>query len=484
MVQNNPTPFDVGRAFVHQYYTLLHQAPELLHRFYSKESTFIHGGVDRPGLVEQPAVGPEDIARRIEELNLHDCHAKIRQVDSHPTIGQGVVVQVTGELSNNGHSMRRFMQTFVLAPRQPKKYYVQNDIFRYQDEVFDEGSDEDDRSSSQIYGDTDKVSNADSSVAQQQQQPVQEPQSTVTVPSVRLVNEEQQHHQQLPPRNQQQTEVPSKVQEQTLNGVNESSGYNDQQEAVQDTQQQSKQSVSLEGASYAGIAKLKSATGQTVTPVPPVQQPAVVRSAPTKPSAPQTRPTTGNQQQQQRGSGNNYQQNVRGNNQWNENNAQQDQSPARRPGSNVMSAPNEQQVFVGSLPLEFTREDLLECFTQFGRVLDAKIHQPNYDNKKNFGFVLFDNAETASEVVKLQHINYKNIRLNVEPKTQRSFSGNGNNGSQGNPRNYQSRNSGGSNRGGNRGGFRGNPNNPRRGGGQQYGMNSPSATPVDDNPKY
>jgi Ras GTPase-activating protein-binding protein 1 len=123
-------------------------------RFYSTDSTFIHGGVDRPGSIEQPAVGPNDIARRINELNLRDCHAKIRQVDSHPTIGNGVVVQVTGELSNNGDPMRRFMQTFVLAPRQPKKYYVQNDIFRYQDEVFDDGSDEDDRSSSQIYGDT------------------------------------------------------------------------------------------------------------------------------------------------------------------------------------------------------------------------------------------------------------------------------------------------------------------------------------------
>ena len=75
-------------------------------------------------------------------------------MDSHPTIGNGVVVQVTGELSNNGQPMRRFMQTFVLAPRQPKKFYVQNDIFRYQDEVFDDVSDEDDRSSSQIYGDT------------------------------------------------------------------------------------------------------------------------------------------------------------------------------------------------------------------------------------------------------------------------------------------------------------------------------------------
>ena len=45
-------------------------------------------------------------------------------------------LQVTGELSNNGQPMRRFMQTFVLVPQSPKKYYVHNDIFRYQDEVF------------------------------------------------------------------------------------------------------------------------------------------------------------------------------------------------------------------------------------------------------------------------------------------------------------------------------------------------------------
>lgn len=32
--------------------------------------------------------------------------------------------------------MRRFMQTFVLAQQSPKKYYVHNDILRYQDEVF------------------------------------------------------------------------------------------------------------------------------------------------------------------------------------------------------------------------------------------------------------------------------------------------------------------------------------------------------------
>lgn len=63
------------------------------------------------------------------------------------TLGNGVVVQVTGELSNAGHPMRRFTQTFVLAAQSPKKYYVHNDIFRYQDEIIsDEECDGDGRS--------------------------------------------------------------------------------------------------------------------------------------------------------------------------------------------------------------------------------------------------------------------------------------------------------------------------------------------------
>ena len=41
---------------------------------------------------------------------------------------------MTGELSSGGRPMRAFVQTFVLAPETPKKYYVHNDIFRYQDD--------------------------------------------------------------------------------------------------------------------------------------------------------------------------------------------------------------------------------------------------------------------------------------------------------------------------------------------------------------
>ena len=50
------------------------------------------------------------------------------------TLFLSLTSQVTGELSSGGRPMRAFVQTFVLAPETPKKYYVHNDIFRYQDE--------------------------------------------------------------------------------------------------------------------------------------------------------------------------------------------------------------------------------------------------------------------------------------------------------------------------------------------------------------
>ncbi|CAF1468689.1 unnamed protein product, partial [Rotaria sp. Silwood1] len=81
--------------------------------FYSTDNTFIHGSVDRLGCVEQHVIGPENISQRINDLNLQDCHAKIRQIESHSTIDDGVVVQITGKLSNNGVSIRRFRNYLI-----------------------------------------------------------------------------------------------------------------------------------------------------------------------------------------------------------------------------------------------------------------------------------------------------------------------------------------------------------------------------------
>ena len=48
------------------------------------------------------------------QLNFNDCKAKIRQVDAHSTLGNGVVVQVCGELSNRGMPLRRYETNYIL----------------------------------------------------------------------------------------------------------------------------------------------------------------------------------------------------------------------------------------------------------------------------------------------------------------------------------------------------------------------------------
>nr|CAD7443834.1 unnamed protein product [Timema bartmani] len=131
-------------------------------KFYNNNSSFVHGGLDASNRETKHVVGQKQIHQKIQQLNFMDCHAKISKVDSQATLGDGVVVQlgqreklappfrnaglscrgmnplekVTGELSNSGEPMRRFTQTFVLAAQSPLKYYVHNDIFRYQDMIF------------------------------------------------------------------------------------------------------------------------------------------------------------------------------------------------------------------------------------------------------------------------------------------------------------------------------------------------------------
>ena len=47
-----------------------------------------------------------------------------------------MVVRASGEMSNNGEPMRRFVQNFALVPQSPMEYKVHMDVFRYLDEVW------------------------------------------------------------------------------------------------------------------------------------------------------------------------------------------------------------------------------------------------------------------------------------------------------------------------------------------------------------
>ncbi|PIO33636.1 hypothetical protein AB205_0069320, partial [Aquarana catesbeiana] len=112
MVMEKPSPLLVGREFVRQYYTLLNKAPDFLHR----NSSYVHGGLDVSGKPQEAVYGQAEIHKKVMSLQFSECRTKIRHVDAHATLSDGVVVQVMGELSNNGQPMRKFMQTFVLAP--------------------------------------------------------------------------------------------------------------------------------------------------------------------------------------------------------------------------------------------------------------------------------------------------------------------------------------------------------------------------------
>ena len=85
--QQAPNAAAAGREFVRQYYTLLNQAPLHLHRFYSANSSFVHGSLDGGGVAR---VDPLDVygGRELAVLGegqglffggavLHDGHGQV-----------------------------------------------------------------------------------------------------------------------------------------------------------------------------------------------------------------------------------------------------------------------------------------------------------------------------------------------------------------------------------------------------------------------
>lgn len=78
----------------------------------------------------------QEIRKKIEELGFDDCKVLVTQVDSQVSAGNGILVQVLGEMCNRDAPLQKFSQTFFLAP-QPNGYYVLNDIFRFLKEEVD-----------------------------------------------------------------------------------------------------------------------------------------------------------------------------------------------------------------------------------------------------------------------------------------------------------------------------------------------------------
>ncbi|XP_075498713.1 nuclear transport factor 2-like [Primulina tabacum] len=125
-----PSAQVVGNAFVEQYYHILHQSPELVHRFYNDSSVLSRP--DPNGLMTTVTT-MKSINDKICSLDYNNYKAEIKTADAQDSYKDGVIVLVTGCLTGKDNLRRKFSQTFFLAP-QDNGYYVKNDVFRYVEE--------------------------------------------------------------------------------------------------------------------------------------------------------------------------------------------------------------------------------------------------------------------------------------------------------------------------------------------------------------
>ncbi|XP_061339116.1 nuclear transport factor 2 isoform X2 [Gastrolobium bilobum] len=120
----------VGNAFVDQYYHMLHESPELVHRFYQDVSKV--GRPEQNGIMGITTT-MFDINKKILSLGYGELSAEIISVDAQESYAGGVLVLVTGFMIGKDDIKKKFTQCFFLAP-QEKGYFVLNDVFRYVDE--------------------------------------------------------------------------------------------------------------------------------------------------------------------------------------------------------------------------------------------------------------------------------------------------------------------------------------------------------------
>jgi len=509
MVMETPGPQEVGREFVRQYYTMLNEAPLHLHRFYSNNSAFVHGGVEKAGMEQPPVVGQEAIHKKILTLGFNDCHAKIRQVDSQATVEDSVVVQVTGELSNNGEPMRRFMQTFVLVPQTPKKFYVHNDIFRYQDEVFhEEEESEEDRFITDPRQEIIENGVPEPTSVTQEVQPNYYEQSPMVNGGSGVIEVEPM---KVPEPAPQMVSSPPQAPKQEIESVDSGlvedlSGQRDEQfEDKVDTkpspvpepvQPEYQEPAERKPVTWAALAsKGAGAPQQPSYNAPPshVNKPAPIRTEPVKTEAPPSQPPQGQRAPRpprDRFGGdrdrNSMSRGGEGDGDNDSLNGRRSNSVGGGGGGGISSKYSDrQQLFVGNLPLNITERELKEFFEQYGKVEELRINTKSGGGKlPNFGFVVFESPETVKEILIIKNaegIKYNGEhRLNVEEKKARGSDGmrggrggmsRGGMGGQGMGRPYVPR--GGMNKGGfgrQEGGMRGSSQfGSQRGGQQQQG---------------
>nr|CCA15341.1 serine/threonine protein kinase putative [Albugo laibachii Nc14] len=124
------SPTAVGNAFVKQYYHLLSETPEQLHRFYKDISTWCHGNGSQ---MEQSILGQKAINDQIMIRGYIGTRVDLDRgsIDCQASLHGSILVLVTGVMTLRSSAIPKpFVQTFYLAV-QPTGYFVLNDVLRF-----------------------------------------------------------------------------------------------------------------------------------------------------------------------------------------------------------------------------------------------------------------------------------------------------------------------------------------------------------------
>lgn len=427
-----PSPLLVGREFVRQYYTLLNKAPDYLHRFYGRSSSYVHGGLDSSGMLEEAVYGQAEIHKKVMSLQFSECHTKIRQVDAHATLGEGVVVQVMGELSNSGRPMRRFMQTFVLAPEGSavNKFYVHNDIFRYEEEVFGESeaelgeSEEEEVEEEQVEThtspDPDPVRPSSSSTYYEPPAP----------PVSNGVEEQQEEAEPEPqPEANQETEAELNL-EAELQVAEAEPEEEEEEEKLQEEERGSTPGIALtpppQTPEPPKVFSWALVTSKNLPPagagVSLVVRAAGVQVKQDGQSLPrdQRRERPGFPPRGPRADGGGS--DTSGGKQYISFKGRGDGDAGDAEGRRSVRYPDSHQLFVGNLPHDIDEGELKDFFMTFGNVMEMRINTKGVGGKlPNFGFVVFDDSEPVQSILGAKPIMFHGeVRLNVEEKKTRT----------------------------------------------------------------
>ena len=111
---------EVGQQFLQHYYSVFDTNREQLSALYTNESMLTFEGEQK--------LGTQQILEKLGSFN--SVKHNIVSYDFQPTVNNGIIAFVNGDLSIDGGQPLKFSQVFHLCVGGSAGYYCHNDLFR------------------------------------------------------------------------------------------------------------------------------------------------------------------------------------------------------------------------------------------------------------------------------------------------------------------------------------------------------------------